>query len=134
MPSKVRATAVMSLLYSLSLVALSGRPSILGWVKECRAIWWPRACMSRYTVDWLVEGSSSGRPTVKKVALMFSDRTISMTCWARAGSPSSLAQAKLLGRLHPKTRLPDGSLLGMRHPLGGWLTNSTFLTIVLAVV
>jgi hypothetical protein len=76
-----------------------------------------------------VLGSRRGAPTVKKVTLMFSSLIMLRTSCAYSGEPSSMAKAKLLGRLHAKTRLPEGSLVGTLKFAGTDLTISILVRV-----
>lgn len=57
---------------------------------------------------------------------MFSSLMTCRTCYAYCGSPSSMAKAKELGRLHAKMSWPEGSLLGIVKPAGMEGTISIF--------
>lgn len=67
---------------------------------------------------------------MKKVTLIPASWMVCITSGAKAGMPSSMAKAKLLGRVQAKKRGAVGTLVGIKMPRGMVGTISTSVNMV----
>ena len=81
-----------------------------------------------------MEGSNNPAPTVKNVTFIFAFFTICKTFCANSGDPSSMAKAKLLGRVQANKSGAVGILLGILKVVGTVEIISIREIVIVAVV